>query len=661
MHQNQNSNRRAQWIIVVASMAYALSACGGGGGGASGSPPILGSMTFTTNENVKLAGQLTATDPQGQSVTFAQASAPAHGMLASFTSSGSFAYQPNVNFTGGDSFGVKVTDSGGNVTSGTVSITVHVNQPPTARDEAVRADGAMLNAIDVLSQASDPDGDPLTVTIEKQPLVGTATVNTNGSVSITNLPSGFKGLTPFQYRVTDPSAASATGTIAVFVGADPFRAAFAGDPSGNGSPEVYVTDFANTPGAVTQATQGNMRLQGFVTSSSGATIVYRRADITAPATTDLWFVQSASPGPGTQITLPSGAALVADSNGNDQYQVSPDGQWIAVVAASGGVYTLYLVGASNPTQLNTASPTSTLYVDLPRFSVDSKNIYFLATAAANRANRSLYTVAVSAPAVSAQISAANVAPTDDVLDYFVSPDQTRIVLQANRSATEGFYYVDAKNLGVEIQLNQPLGVGESILGNASSEPPGLIASPLGDEIAYTMQSLGTTSAYLAQVSATPARQTIGPAGAQAIRFRPDESAVLYSTYATTPMIGETGTPDQTVGPGIDAWYDSTGNIVLLKELQVTGLGSSYLSLASTVRGSFGTTQPIGTPGDAAVYFTVGGFDRGVVILAQNAPGAVASEVGLELINALAPGAALPLADFQTPVSLTTDLAQVITY
>jgi hypothetical protein len=655
---HERSYRRASWIAGV--LAGSVTACGGGGG-ASGSPPTLNPASFTTNENVKLAAQLSATDPQGQAVTFTQTGQPTHGTLSGFTSAGSFNYLPNVNFTGTDSFGVQLMDSGGNTAAGTVSITVHVNHPPTAGNEAVRADGSALSAIAVLSQAKDPDGDPLTVTIAKQPLVGQAAVNADGTVSITNLPTGFKGVTQFQYRVTDPSAANATGTIAVFVGADPFRALFAGDASGNGTPEVYLTDFANAAARVTLATQGTARLQGFANSASGATIVYRSADPGAASASSLWVVQSSSPGTGVQVALPSGSTPVTDSSGKDQYQVSPDGQWVAVVAASGGAYSLYVLSASNPAQLNLASPSGTVFVDLPRFSVDSKSVFFLATSAADRANKSLYTVALSAPTVSAQVSAANVAATDDVLDYFVSPDQSRIILQANRSGIEGFYFIDPRNLGVEIQLNSPLGAGETIIGNADSEPPGLIASPLGDQLAYTSQPIGATQAHLVTVSSTPVPQTIGPAGARAVRFRPDEAALLYSTFTPTATINETGTPDQTVGPGIDAWYDSTGNIVLLEQVQVTGSSSTYFVLASTVRGSFGTTQPLGTANDAAAYFSVSGFDRGVVILGQSAPGTTVTDVQLELINALAPNAALPLAEFQTPLSLTSDLAAVITY
>ena len=48
---------------------------------------------------------------------------------------------------------------------------------------------------------------------------------------IGGLPAGFKGVTRFKYRVTDSSSATAIGTAAVFVGVEPFRVVFAGDPA----------------------------------------------------------------------------------------------------------------------------------------------------------------------------------------------------------------------------------------------------------------------------------------------------------------------------------------------------------------------------------------------------------------------------------------------
>ncbi len=160
------------------------------------------------------------------------------------------------------------------------------------------------------SNATDPDKDKLTVAVvPNSTLVGTATVNSDGSVSISGL-TGFKGLTRFDYTVTDPSNATATGHAAVFVGEAPFRAAFVADATGNGTYEVYLTDFAGNPVAVTNASIGTLRLKGFAVSDNGATVVYRTQDTSNSATTSLSFVQTASPGTQVAIQLPSGVVPV---------------------------------------------------------------------------------------------------------------------------------------------------------------------------------------------------------------------------------------------------------------------------------------------------------------------------------------------------------------
>ena len=108
------------------------------------------------------------------------------------------------------------------------------NQAPAAAGDMVRADGADLDSIDVLANDSDPDGDALTVSIEEAPSVGTATVNADGTIGLAALPSGFKGLSQFKYRVSDPDGLSDVASAAVFIGADPFRVAFAADEPGEG-------------------------------------------------------------------------------------------------------------------------------------------------------------------------------------------------------------------------------------------------------------------------------------------------------------------------------------------------------------------------------------------------------------------------------------------
>jgi len=649
--------------LALAAVMLTLGGCGGGGGG-GGSATVFGSLTYATNENVSLQGQLAATDANGATVTYTQVGNPTSGTVTSFSAAGAFTYKPNANFVGNDSFKVQATDSQGNVTPGTVMITVHMNQPPTATNLILRADGSALTKINVLGNAHDPDNDPLTVSIAEAPLVGSATVNADKTVSLTGLPGGFKGLTRFGFEVTDPSGASATATAAIFVGADPFRAVFAGDASGNGTPEVYLSDFAAAPVTLSAATQGNYRLKGFVASTNGATIAYRSED-SSTGTSALAFVQTATPAHPVSIAVPAGLAPVQNSQGNDQFQVSADGQWIAFIAGQGTTNSIYILNVTQPSQVSHVAPAGAQFMTQLSFSPDSKNLYFLATSEPGGANLSLYLVSLADPGATALISAAS-APgsSDTVMQYSVSEDQSRILEEANRGGAVGLYYIDPQHLQVEVPVNQPLVLGESLAPGSFNSPPGIAVSANGQQVAYTVESLLLgVSTDLAQVSASPSPQQLA-SGGWAVAFRPDDAALLYTSgsqlFETALTSGASG---QLVGSGSAGWYDSTGNIILLEQFIATGgTPPSYPVLVATVRGSFGTTQAVGSPVLAAQYFNVSGFDRAVVLLGEAPPtGPAPTSVHLSLVNALAPTKIFYPATFQTPLQLTTDVARVVTY
>ena len=206
--------RRVEWevqvtdirAVIVGGLLVGICACGGGGGSPN---PALGNLAFTTNENVTLNGALTAKDPGGSAVTFTKTSDPKSGTLT-FAADGTFTYVPAANFTGSDSFGIQAADTAGNESTGSVSINVTMNHPPTANDAILTSDGTDLGKLNVLQNVMDQDKDTLTVTIvEPPPAPASATVNDDGTVKIAGL-SGFKGLTRFTYQVTDPSGAAAT-------------------------------------------------------------------------------------------------------------------------------------------------------------------------------------------------------------------------------------------------------------------------------------------------------------------------------------------------------------------------------------------------------------------------------------------------------------------
>jgi hypothetical protein len=175
-----------------------------------------------------------------------------------------------------------------------------------------------------------------------------------------------------------------------------------------------------------------------------------------------------------------------------------------------------------------------------------------------------------------------------------------------------------------------------------------------------VQSLTTFSVYVADVSTDPAPHLVATSGARTIGFRPDNAALLYSRSGGVyeSLVDQPGATF--VGSGVAGWYDSTGNIIVLKQFLSSGGSSSYTALASTARGNFGTTLQLGSPLLAADYFSVGCISHAVAILAEGAPsGAPPASAPLEAVNAMAPDMPLALASFEAPLNLTSGVAQCV--
>lgn len=532
----------------------------------------------------------------------------------------------------------------------------------------LRVDSTSLGTIDILANDTDADSNPLTVAIEEPAFVGTAVANPDGTVRLESLPGGFKGITRFRYRVTDPGGLSSSATAVVFVGTDPFRAVFAGDASANGSYEIYLADFVSAPSMVTTAADSSLRLHSFATSANGATIVYRRTSTATPSTSDLSFVRTSTPRQDVRIAIPAGVTLVPDAAPDDQYKVSDDGQWIAFVARDGlDADAVYLLNVESPTTVTKVNIAGAMRVKLPRFASNSRMLYVLASSSTGGINRDLYAVALDTFAVGRVSTRSAAASADDVLDYTVAPDQSRILLRANRAGRVGLYFIDAAQLQTEARVNQALGLDDIIHETTVGLPPGGGGSILGQKVAYTVEGPGddgqiTFSTWVAEVSATPNPRRIATNGARSRGFRPDDAAVLFSRAGQileTPL--DASTTEQFVGAGANGWYDSTGNIVLIQQfLPSSGSPSTYPALASTVRGGFGTTRPVGSPVLAAHFRDASGFDRAVVLIGEGPTSGSAPTTGrVALVNAMAPDKLLYLADFPSPLQLASSTAIIV--
>ncbi|WP_345478708.1 retention module-containing protein, partial [Niveibacterium umoris] len=91
--------------------------------------PVANNLNLTTQENTPINGKVIATDVDGDALSFAKASNPAHGSVV-MHADGTFTYTPSASYTGSDSFKVSVSDGHGGTTSATVFIGIQAPNHP---------------------------------------------------------------------------------------------------------------------------------------------------------------------------------------------------------------------------------------------------------------------------------------------------------------------------------------------------------------------------------------------------------------------------------------------------------------------------------------------------------------------------------------------------
>ncbi|MCA1245681.1 Ig-like domain-containing protein, partial [Massilia sp. MS-15] len=178
--------------------------------------PVAGNTNITTAEDTATAGSLpAASDADGDTVTYAKASDPAHGVVT-IASDGTYAYTPAANYHGTDSFSYTVSDGQGGSNTYTVNITVTpVNDLPVVGNSSITTaeDTARTGT---LPAASDVDGDTLTYSKASDPAHGTVSIAADGTYTYTP-GANYNGADSFTYTVSDGNGGSNTYTVNVTV------------------------------------------------------------------------------------------------------------------------------------------------------------------------------------------------------------------------------------------------------------------------------------------------------------------------------------------------------------------------------------------------------------------------------------------------------------
>jgi VCBS repeat-containing protein len=184
--------------------------------------PAAADDAATTNEDEAVAIAVLANDKDadGGTLSVTTVGAAANG-TTSLNANGTISYTPKANFSGSDSFTYRASDGTAESNVATVTITVNsANDGPVAADDvATVSEDSGANAIDVLTNDSDPESDALNISTVSQ--------GTNGSVAITGGGAGlsyapnanFSGTDSFTYIVSDGNGGTATGTVTVTISA----------------------------------------------------------------------------------------------------------------------------------------------------------------------------------------------------------------------------------------------------------------------------------------------------------------------------------------------------------------------------------------------------------------------------------------------------------
>lgn len=126
-------------------------------------PPIATDSGYTVNEDGVLNGVLTGSDIDADPVSFSALTLPNSGSL-SVLANGNFTYTPNLNINGSDSFIFQITD-GVATSTGMITITIDpVPDAPVAIADSFTVVQDTLTPLSVMSNDSDADASPLTLT-----------------------------------------------------------------------------------------------------------------------------------------------------------------------------------------------------------------------------------------------------------------------------------------------------------------------------------------------------------------------------------------------------------------------------------------------------------------------------------------------------------------
>jgi len=209
--------------------------------GTSGNNPPVAENDYnllTINTPITLQVLQNDFDPDGDVITITTITQqPANGIAVVMPGSTAIVYTPNPGFIGNDTLQYQITD-------GALTDVAYVflfvegtgtnDNPPVAVDDFASTSVNTAVNVEVLLNDFDLDGDVLSITeIVLPPLNGTASINTDGTITYTPNP-GFSGIDTFTYVISDGLLTDAA-IVVIYVEGTP-----------ENLPPIAVDDFTQT-------------------------------------------------------------------------------------------------------------------------------------------------------------------------------------------------------------------------------------------------------------------------------------------------------------------------------------------------------------------------------------------------------------------------------
>ena len=193
---------------------------------AGNTPPVADNQSVLTIVNTPLGITLSASDADGDSLTYSIVSGPSNGSLSG--TEPALTYTNTLNFEGPDSFTFRTNDGTDDSNLATISINVTpINDPPVANDDFTSTDEDSSTNVVVLSNDSDPDGDSFSISTFDGTSSEGASISDNGdgtftydpttSSTLQSLNDGQNQNDTFSYTIEDEHGSSDSALVTVTV------------------------------------------------------------------------------------------------------------------------------------------------------------------------------------------------------------------------------------------------------------------------------------------------------------------------------------------------------------------------------------------------------------------------------------------------------------